>query len=377
MSHLALLIPTLDRIGGAERQVILIAKGLKRRGWNVSVIALSGTGAAAAADLTASGVAFLSLKMRKGLTDPRGWIRFNHWLRHSSPDVVHAHLPHAAWLARWSRLAAPVRVLIDTLHSSHTGSLGRRVGYRLSGRLPDQVTAVSRAVADAHLAASMAQEIRVLPNGVDTEVWRPDPAVRASLRRELSLDQEFLWFAAGRLDPVKDYPTLLAALAQLPPSCRLAIAGAGPGEQELRQQSTALGLESRVRFLGFEPNVLRWMQAADGFVLSSRWEGLPMALLEGASCELPAVATDVPGTREVIVEGQTGCLAPPAHPAALSECMERIMRTPAEERRTMGKQARRHVLDNFSLESVLDRWHALYRQLLQERPMPLRLGKAD
>jgi hypothetical protein len=57
--------------------------------------------------------------------------------------------------------------------------------------------------------------------------------------------------------------------------------------------------------------------------------------------------------------------------------MERIMRTPAEERRTMGKQARRHMLDHFSLESVLDRWHALYRQLLQERPMPLRLGKAD
>ncbi|HMD76301.1 MAG TPA: glycosyltransferase, partial [Terracidiphilus sp.] len=106
MNHVALVIPGLDRIGGAERQVILLAKGLRRRGWRVSVVALSGAGGDVAAELIASGAVFLSLGMRKGLADPRGWIRFNGWLRRESPDVVHAHLPHAAWLARWSRLAA-------------------------------------------------------------------------------------------------------------------------------------------------------------------------------------------------------------------------------------------------------------------------------
>ena len=170
-----LLIPTLDRIGGAERQALLLAKGLVQRGWRVSVVALSGTGGPAARELTEAGAAFLSLQMRKGLADPRAWVRFHRWLRREEPDVVHAHLPHAAWLARWSRLAAPVRAVVDTLHSSSTGTLGRRLGYRCSSWLPDRVTAVSQAVAQAHLVAPMAAptSLIVLPNGVDVDHGAP------------------------------------------------------------------------------------------------------------------------------------------------------------------------------------------------------------
>jgi glycosyltransferase involved in cell wall biosynthesis len=376
LNHIVFIIPGLNRISGAERQLILLAHGLKLRGWRVSVVALSGTGGSAAADLASAGIAFLTLEMRKGLADPRGWIRFHRWLRKESPDVIHAHLPHAVWLARWSRLAAPVRVLVDTLHSSNTGSIGRRIGYRFSNWLPDEVTAVSHAAANAHLASKMARPITVLPNGIDTNIWRPDPAVRASLRNQLSLlHKEFIWLAAGRLDPVKDYPTLLSALAQLPPTSRLVIAGAGPCESQLRQQSTALGLNSRVRFLGFEPNVLRWMQAADAFVLSSRWEGLPMALLEAAACGLPAVATNVPGTREAIEEGRTAWLVAPGKPLLLAESMLRLMQTPKEAQQTMGTHARQQVLDHFSLESVLDRWEALYHRLLLSHPEPARRRK--
>jgi glycosyltransferase involved in cell wall biosynthesis len=221
----------------------------------------------------------------------------------------------------------------------------------------------------------MARRITVLPNGVDTDVWRPDSAVRAAMRRELSLGQEFLWFTAGRLDPVKDYPTLLSAMAQLPPSTRLVIAGGGPCERDLREFTMALGLESRVRFLGFEPDVLRWIQAADGFVLSSLWEGLPMTLLEAAACELPALATDVPGTREVVEDGRTGWLSAAGKPALLAESMIRMMQTPVEARETIGGHARQHVLKHFSLEAVLDQWEALYRQLLQSHEKPSRCGK--
>ena len=257
--------------------------------------------------------------MRKGLADPRGWIRFHRWLRQEKPDVVHAHLPHATWLARWSRLAAPSRVLVDTLHSSSTGTLGWRLGYRWSGWLTDKVTAVSQAVAEAYFFAGMtsADKLAVLPNGVDVEVWRPDSAVRTAMRRELGLEDEFLWFAAGRLDAVKDYPALLSAMVHVPKTARLVIAGSGSLQSELQRLSTRLGLDGRVRFLGFEPDVRRWMRAADGFVLSSLREGLPMGLLEASACALPAVATDVPGTREVIVDGKTGRLALAGDAAAL------------------------------------------------------------
>lgn len=378
MRHVALVIPGIDRIGGAERQVILLANGLVQRGWRVSVVALSGTGGSSAQELRNAGAAFLSLGMRKGLADPRGWIRFHRWLKQQAPDVVHAHLPHAVWMARWSRLGAPVRVVMDTLHSSSTGTWGRGLGYRWSAWLTDKITAVSQAVAVAHLSAHMVNEdqLAVLPNGVDLNVWRPDQAVRIEARHEFGLGDEFLWFAAGRLDPVKDYPSLLRAMAILPAPARLVIAGAGPCEAELRRLSTDLGLGRRVRFLGFEPNVRRWMQAADGYVLSSLWEGLSMGLLEAAACALPAVATDVPGTSEVIVHEQTGWLTRACDSAALGKAMTRAMEILPQERKAIGAHARQMVMERFSLTAVLDRWEALYLDLLQQNQCPRRCGRS-
>jgi len=368
LNHVAMVIPGIDRIGGAERQTIQLALGLRERGWLVSVVALSGTGGNEAAELTDSDIRFLSLGMRKGLADPRGWIRFHRWLRRQRPDVVHAHLPHAAWLARWSRIGTPMQVLVDTLHSSSTGTLGRRLGYRWSNWLPDKVTAVSRAVAEAHLPARMttAEKLVVVANGVDIRQWRPDANVRTNVRRELALGDEFLWLAAGRLDPVKDYPTLLKAMVNVPKAAHLIIAGSGQLESELRRLSTDLGLDSRVRFLGFAPNVCRLMQAADAFVLSSRWEGLPMALLEAAACGLPAVATNVPGTREAVVDGETGFLSAAGSAEALQGGMTRMMRLTPQERRDLGEQARDLVVERFSLDKVLDRWEQLYANLLRE-----------
>lgn len=372
MSHVALVIPGLDRIGGAERQVILLAKGLHKRGWRVSVVALSGSGGDAAVELTATGVNFTTLEMRKGLTDPRGWMRFNRWVRQQAPDVIHAHLPHAAWLARGSRLAAPVRVVVDTLHSSSTGAWTRRVGYRWSDWLADKVTAVSHAVAETHRSAGMvgAGKIVVVANGVDVDAWQPDAEVRKSMRRELGLADEFLWLAAGRLEPVKDYPTLFGAMAQLTQQARLMVVGAGPLEGQLHRMSAQLGLENRVRFLGFEPDVRHWMQAADGFVLSSLWEGLPMGLLEAGACALPTVATDVPGSREVIVDGSTGWLSAAGNANALAAAMSKVMQARPEERIAMGERARLHVAEHFSLESALDSWETLYTELLARNPKP-------
>jgi glycosyltransferase involved in cell wall biosynthesis len=197
------------------------------------------------------------------------------------------------------------------------------------------------------------------------------------VRRELGIEEEFLWLAAGRLEPVKDYTTLLAAMAKVPEPARLMIAGSGPLKGELLGLSARLGLGRRVRFLGFEPDLRRWMRAADGFVLSSRWEGLPMGLLEAAACALPAVATDGAGTSEALVDGQSGWLTPAGDSSALAAAMTRVMRTPPEERRAMGERARQVAMERFSLEAILDRWEALYRDLLGQNPRPARWSRAD
>lgn len=376
MSRIALLIPTLDRLGGAERQVILLAKGLTARGWDVTMIALSGSGGSAAQELTIAGVAFLSLKMRKGLADPRGWWILQRWILRNRPDVVHAHLPHAAWMARWSRLTAPCGAVLDTIHTAAAGSWGRQLGYRWSDWLTDAVTAVSQAAANAYLAAGAvrATHLIVVPNGIDTEHWRPDSSMRTQVRLELGLHDEFLWLAAGRLEPVKGYPTLLRAFARLPERAHLAIAGCGSQRASLISLAEQLGIETRVQFLGFENDVCRWMQGADGFALSSRWEGLPLALLEAAACGLPAVATDVPGISEAVIHGETGLLAARSV-EAFAAAMMQWMETPAKVRAAMGACARQLVAERYGLPRILDRWEEIYAKSVHVRTRPAVLSR--
>ena len=201
--HIAYLIPTIDRIGGAERQLMLLATGMARRGRCVTVIALSGNGGHAAEELSADNVSFLSLEMRRGLADPRGWNRLRRWISSAQPEILHSHLPHASLMARGIRIAAPLRVLIDTIHSPATGSIARHIGYRLTSQLPNVVTAVSRAAANPWIDARMVDpsESTVIPNGVDTNYWKLNNELLSHPAFNRTPNHEFRWLAVGRLTP--------------------------------------------------------------------------------------------------------------------------------------------------------------------------------
>jgi glycosyltransferase involved in cell wall biosynthesis len=366
MTRIAMLIPTIEEIGGAERQFLLLAKELSARGWRVTVIALSGSAGASAEELAEANVAYLSLEMRKAWIDPHGWRRYLAWAAANQPDIVHTHLPHATWFARCARLIAPVRVLVDTLHTSNPGSHARRRAYRLTGSLTNQITCVSACVASAALDAGIAhrKKLTILPNGV----------ADVPPNRGHSEASAFQWLAVGRLAAVKDYPTLLRAFAALPSRPYLQIAGTGPEEQPLRKLAAQLKIENRVQFLGFQHNIQPLLQAADAFVLSSLWEGLPMSVLEAAAASLPVVATDGPGTREAMQAGATGLLVPVGDLAALSSAMEGMMTMPANQRIAMGASGRQFVAAHFSMPVVVGRWEELYSRLLQEHPIPSRHG---
>ena len=379
MNHIALVIPTIDRIGGAERQVLLLARGLRTRGWQVTLIALSGSGGNASSQLTPIGIHFLSLGLRKGLADPRGWVRFHNWVQRARPDVLHAHLPHATWLARWSRLTAPCRAVIDTIHSPATGTSARKLGYRLSNWLSNRTTAVSPAAAAPWLSQHLVhpERLSILPNGVDTNYWKPDPAVRIEMRESLGLREEFVWLSVGRLEPVKDHRTLLRAIPDLSPNTKLVVAGAGLLENDLRKLSFDLGLYGQVSFLGFERDIRRWMQAADAFVLTSLYEGLPMALHEASSSGLPAVVSDIPGISEIIGSEAAGLKFALNDTASLVIAMRKVMQMSPSARVAMVDCARNRIQQQFSLERILDSWETLYTEVLQNNPTPRRWAACD
>ena len=370
MRHLVLLLPGIDRIGGAERQALLIASSMKQKGWRVTVVALTGSGGQTATALQQNGIEFLSLHMRKGVLDPRGWLRFRAWLRERRPDVLHAHLPHATWVARGSRLLASIPLQLDTLHTPATGNTLRKLAYRLTASISDCVTAVSQGVAKSYLDAGLIRQDRlfVIPNGLDTAYWSPGSDNRSRIRSELGISDEFLWVTTGRLEAVKDHASLLKAFTSLGDTAHLVLMGDGSLAEPLKRAAQRLGVDHRVHFLGFIDDPRPYLQAADGFALPSLWEGMPMALLEACASGLPSVASDVRGNNEVLTHAVTGLLVPPADPSALAAGMLRLMQMQHEERMEMARQARESVIERYDLDRVMDQWLSLYTGLLGAAP---------
>ncbi len=364
MTRVALLTTSLAH-GGAESQIAQCAMALRRRGWETAVVSLLRP-AAFVEELASEGVPVHSLGMRPGHADPRGLVRLIGFLRVFRPQILHSHMFHANLAARVACLFSPVPVVISTLHSvaeSSREAAGvelRDFAYRLTDPLADMVTAVSEAVAERHRSSGAARtaKLRVIPNGVDTSRYRPDQARRESARRELGIGERFVWLAAGRLLWKKDYVTLLQAFARLPDAVLL-IAGEGPEGDRLRRQ------DARARFLGPREDLPALMNAADGFVLSSVVEGLPMVLLEAAASGVPAVATDAGGVRECVADGETGFVVPCSDCDALAEAMSRLALLPAETRARMGNAARARAVARFDLDIVAAEWERTYRELLE------------
>jgi len=362
-----LLVTGLKR-GGAEAQVAQLARGLHGLGLPVEVISLT-PGGKFFDELAAGGIQTASLEMDGRPALAVGLARLALRIRSKRPQVVHAHLFHANLLARLMRLAAPIPVVISTLHSvaesgrKSRSTRGRDIAYRLTDSLSDANVAVSREVAEQHVArgAVRVSKLRIVPNGVDTRRFRPDEAMRLRMRNQLGLDREFVWLWAGRMIWKKDPATLIGAFARLGRGVLL-VAGSGPEENSMREMAQRCG--ARVIFLGERDDVAGLMQAADGFVLSSVVEGLPVVLLEAAASGLAVVATRAGGVAGIIEDGISGFLAPPGDAAALADRMLRVMELSCDQRRRIGLVAREKVCAEFDANLVCRRWLDLYQELL-------------
>ena len=151
----------------------------------------------------------------------------------------------------------------------------------------------------------------------------------------------------------------------------LVIVGQGSLQAEAEALAAELNLREGVRFLGARDDVPAVMSAADGYVMSSAWEGMPMVLLEAAAAGLPTVATAVGGNGEVVRDGEGGFLVPARDSEALGRGMLRLMALPAEQRRAMGERAREHVRANYGLHRVAERWERVYWDALARKGLRL------
>jgi len=361
--------------GGAETQLLRVALRLKARGWDVRVVSMTPP-RAYVEELESAGIPVASLDMKRKLPDPRPVLRLARLIREWRPDIVHSHMVHANLLARVVRPLAPVPVLVCTAHSIDEGGRMREIMYRLTDPLCDLTTQVSQAGLERYVrvGATPRHRIKFIPNGIDSERFRPDKETRERLRDAMNIKDEFVWLAVGRFYPAKDYPNMIRAfahVAQERSDARLLIVGDGPLRSEMEELAQGSGLRDQVSFLGIRRDVPELMNAADGYVISSAWEGMANVLLEASASALPIVATDVGGNREVVLDGETGFLVPPKDPQALARAMLRMMSLSEDERRRMGEAGRRYIEERYSLDRVVEMWEELYREFLCRRKVKL------
>lgn len=354
-------------VGGTERQVLGIAKRMAARGHAVAIVVLRRR----ERDWLTSEMSVLPLDVSKGAAGAIAGLRRGlKFLRAFRPDVIHCHNFHGNLLARSMKLFYRDARLISTIHNVYEGGRWRMIAYRISDGLVDRTTAVSTAVAErfVRLKAVRREKCIVIPNGIEASAFVPNGERRMTMRSAIGVTNEFVWLTVGRNTAAKDRPNLLQAFRNVwrtEPRVRLLIAGDRTAEGDSAYRSTGMpeGAMDRVQRLGMRNDIAALLDAADGFVLASAWEGMPLAMGEAMAMAKPVVGTDVGGVRELV--GDAGALAPAKNADALAAAMLEIMQRTPEERAAMGRAARERILAKFDMDGKADEWEALYRSVIR------------
>jgi len=342
-------------IGGAEKQVIAIAERMAARGHEVVLIALR----SAEEHQCSTTLQVHHLGIQKSFVGiMKGVVRDRQFVRSFNPDLLHSHTFPANMMARTLRFFGVACPVISTIHNVYEGDWHRTLAYRVSDVFTTASTAVSQAVADQYIRikAIPRSKLTVITNGIDTEVFAPPSAV------EPSRQNGFLWLAAGRDVPAKDFDNLIAAFQKVreeAPDCQLWIAGKPATHRITAMNAAANG----IRWLGLSHDMPATLASCDAFVLSSAWEGMPLVVGEAMAMEKPVVATDVGGVLELV--GGAGLIVPFKNPQALAEAMLRVMRLQKSERHVMGKAARTRIVQRFDIKARITQWEPIYARILQ------------
>jgi glycosyltransferase involved in cell wall biosynthesis len=373
-TRIAFLIRSLNP-GGAETQLVALASGLVAQGCRVRVVTYY-PGGPLAPRLTAAGAELISLDKRTRWDLFSSGRKLVAELREFRPHILHCFLETSNVLGallrpllRGTHLVWGVRS--SNMEAGHYGLVWRAVllAERLLARQPDVIVSNSQAGRRHRVALGWpAQRMRVIPNGIDTERFRPRPDARDDVRGTLGVGDDIVLIGqVARLDPMKDHLTLLQATARLDASgrdFRLVVVGAGPQEQQthLAEAARQLGIAGRVLWLGERHDVPRVLNALDIHVLASAYgEGFPNAVAEAMATGLPCVVTDVGDAREIV--GDTGITVQPRDPEQLAAALGRLLTTPAGARRELGQRARQRILENYSISRMVEDSLCLYRTL--------------
>lgn len=355
-------------LGGAQRQVERLGPPLAERGIEVDVVTRRVDGTPAREQRPGLTVRRMGRPLSGGLASLQYSALGALAVLRLRPDVIHVHdllSPSTAALlaSRGGRTPVVVKVLsagfggdIDRLLQK---PLGRRRLAALSRRFRAFI-ALSDEVRDELLAHGIpAERIRHIPNGVETEAFRPPtPEERASERARLGVEgDELVGLYCGRFYDTKHVDVLAEIARHLP--IRILLFGEGPNDGKLRRLAADPALEGRLAIHAPVDDTAPLYRAADVYLSASEAEGMSGSVLEAMASGLPTLAAEAPGMREMLRDG-AGVLVAERTPEAFARAIEALS---ADDRARIGAAARERVIANYSIDAVADQLQALYEEL--------------
>ncbi|HJS91158.1 MAG TPA: glycosyltransferase [Steroidobacteraceae bacterium] len=359
--------------GGAETALCRLLESIPAAELKHSVLALSREGALSER-VRASGAKLVHLNLSpicpKPLI-PLSLMRLAHNLR---PKVIHGWMYHGNLAASLAVFGSKVPVLWSIRHSLHDYSEEKwtlQAAIKICGWLshqPAQIIYNSRVSSCQHEAIGYRRDkTRIIANGFDTAVFRPDAEARARIRAELGIsDKDLVIGHVGRWHSVKDHPSLIQAASmflKIKPQAVFVLVGDGVDRENYALNGLMKELEigDRVRLCGRRVDIAAINAAVDVATCSSSAEAFPNAVGEAMACGIPCVATSVGDMNELI--GDAGVLVAPRDPKALCAGWLQMADISADDRAALGERARRRIIERYSLASCTRAYLSLYEEI--------------
>jgi glycosyltransferase involved in cell wall biosynthesis len=298
-------------------------------------------------------------------------------LRRWNVDLLHCHLPIAGVVGRIAGRLAGVPVVYTEHNLQERYHISTRRLNRLTWTMQDRVFAVSEEVRgsiEENIGSRV--PVQVVLNGVDVDRFRRDPTAGAELRRQLGLPSSAPVVGTVAVFRVQkglnDWVEAAKLIATRVPETQFILVGDGPLRDEVRESVKRAGLEGKVHMPGLQEDVRPYLSAMDVYMMSSIFEGLPVALLEAMSMECVPVCTAVGGIPEAVDDHQSGLLVPPHRPSRLGEAVCEVLADDSAGRR-YGGAARDSVSRRFSLQRMTAELESSYVRVLEEWPNSVRV----
>jgi glycosyltransferase involved in cell wall biosynthesis len=367
-------------VGGAQDNTLLTVKRLDRRKYEVHLASEPGGRWLERAYQYADQVYFVD-HLRQGrreiqpASDLQALFETVGLIKQQRYDIVHTHSSKAGFIGRVAAWLAHTPVIIHTIHGfpfHRYMSPFRRWLYilleRFASGLSNQLISVSELLKGEaiRLKIAPADKITIIYSGIEFSQFEGSVNVVAK-RLELGLNPHLpVVGTVGRLSKQKapqDFVKAAFEVLQRVPEVQFVMVGDGPLRQKVEK---LIGGDSRIKILGYRQDVPQILQTFDIFVLSSWWEGLGRALTEAMIVGLPVVATRVNGVPELVIDGETGLLAPPQCPHLLAEKIVCLLQNP-DAAKQFGQNARQKVASRFNADLMIERISNLYQQLLEAK----------